>query len=53
MRDREELTLPMAYSGPSALGNRKGALMPPQFEMAIVTPVARAVAVEPDTVAVR
>lgn len=27
--------------------------MPPQFENAIVTPVARAVAVEPDTVAVR
>lgn len=26
--------------------------MPPQLEMAMVTPVARAVAVEPDTVAV-
>jgi hypothetical protein len=35
------------------LGKRNGALMPPQLEMAIVTPVARAVAVEPDTVAVR
>lgn len=46
------LTLPITYCGPSALGNRNGALMPPQFEMAMVTPVARAVAVEPLTVAV-
>ena len=43
----------MRYCGPSALGNKNGAEMPPQFEMAIVTPVARAVAVEPETVAVR
>jgi hypothetical protein len=47
------LTFPVAYCGPSAFGNKNGALMPPQFENAIVTPVARAVAVEPDTVAVR
>lgn len=46
------LTLPIRYCGPSALGKRNGALMPPQLENAIVTPVARAVAVEPDTVAV-
>lgn len=45
--------MPVMYCGPSELGNKKGALMPPQLENAIVTPVARAVAVEPDTVAVR
>jgi len=45
--------LPVTYCGPSALGKRNGALMPPQLDIAIVTPVARAVAVEPDTVAVR
>ena len=49
----EQLTFPVAYCGPSSFGNKNGALMPPQFENAIVTPVARAVAVEPDTVAVR
>jgi len=49
----EQLTFPVAYCGPSAFGNKNGAEIPPQFENAIVTPVARAVAVDPDTVAVR
>ena len=45
--------LPIEYIGDVVLGNKNGAEMPPQFAMAIMPPVANAVAVEPWTVAVR
>lgn len=44
---------PMAYVGSSSLANKNGSVMPPQLEMAIMPPVAGAVAVLPDAVAVR
>ena len=53
MRNPKMVQFPIEYIGDVTLGNRKGAEMPPQFAIAIIPPVARAVAVEPSTVAVR
>ena len=52
-RNPKTVQLPIEYMGDVLEGNRKGAVMPPVLEMAIIPPVARAVAVEPRTVAVR
>lgn len=53
MRNAKMVQLPRLYIGESLLGKRNGDDIPPQLAMAIIPPVASAVAVEPCTVAVR
>ena len=52
-RQPKIVQFPMAYIGAVSPGNRKDATIPPALPIAIMPPIARAVAVEPEIVALR